>query len=216
MSGSVDSFDLAGLTPHQRYKLLSSAVVPRPIALVGTLGPEGVDNAAPYSFFNVFSEEPALVILGLRVNEKGERKDTTRNIAATGEFVVNLVDEALAEAMNVCAVDFPPEVSEIEMARLTLAPCVSIAPRRIVEAPIALECRQVQTLRFGETRDIVIGEVSHIHVRQGLVDPKTLNMDMERYKPVGRLFGGYYSQQSARFELPRLTLAQWTERGEGS
>lgn len=102
------SFDFAHLEPRQRYKLLCGLVVQRPIALVTTLAPDGIVNAAPFSFFNVFSEAPALIVLGLQHNADGTPKDTTRHIHVTGEFVVNLVDEAIAEAMNLTAIDFPP------------------------------------------------------------------------------------------------------------
>jgi len=104
------------LEPRERYKLLCATVVPRPIALVTSVGRDGVVNAAPFSFFNVFSEEPPLIVLGLQHKPDAAPKDTTRNIAETGVFVVNLVDEGLAEAMNVCAIDFPPQISEIEAA----------------------------------------------------------------------------------------------------
>jgi flavin reductase (DIM6/NTAB) family NADH-FMN oxidoreductase RutF len=97
------SFNFAELQPTQRYKLLCGLVVPRPIALVTSISPDGVVNAAPFSFFNVFSENPALLVLGLQHNEDGSAKDTTRNIHLSGEFVVNLVDEGMADAMNLDA-----------------------------------------------------------------------------------------------------------------
>ncbi|WP_202913097.1 flavin reductase family protein [Acuticoccus sediminis] len=205
-------FDLADLTPRERYKLLSSAVVPRPIALVVTLSAAGHHNAAPYSFFNVLSEDPAIVALGLQVNAAGEHKDTATNIARDGEFVVNLVDDALAEQMNICAVDLPPEESEIEAANLSIAPSSMVRPGRIAESPIALECREVQTLKFSPRRNIVMGEVVCVHVREGMVDPETFNIDIERYKPLGRLFASLYSTQSQRFSMPRMSLEEWRER----
>ena len=103
------SLKFADLAPRQRYKLLCGLVVPRPIALVSTLSPSGVVNAAPYSFFNAFSENPALIVLGLQHNDDGTPKDTTRNIHVSGEFVVNLVDEGIAEAMNITATEFPSD-----------------------------------------------------------------------------------------------------------
>ena len=114
-------FDLAELPASERYKLLAGFVVPRPIALVTTHSAEGAVNAAPFSFFNLFAEEPPLIVLGLGISPAGGAKDTTVNIRDTGEFVINLVDEPIAEAMNLCAIDFPPEISEIEVARLDLA-----------------------------------------------------------------------------------------------
>ena len=115
-------FDLAGLAARDRYKLLGGLVIPRPIALVTSRSPAGHDNAAPFSFFNVLAEDPPIVVLGLGVAASGGAKDTTNNIRDTGEFVVNLVDEPIAQAMNLCATDFPPEVSEIEVAKLELLP----------------------------------------------------------------------------------------------
>ena len=139
------SLSFADLEPRQRYKLLCGLVVPRPIALVTTLSPEGVVNAAPFSFFNVFSENPALIVLGLQHNPDGSPKDTTRNIHVTGEFVVNLVDEAIAEAMNLTSIDFPPGESEPVVAGLGLAVSTLVKPPRLADAPAAFECRR--TLR---------------------------------------------------------------------
>lgn len=199
----------ADLEPRERYKLLCASVTPRPIALVTCVSPEGVVNAAPFSFFNVFSEDPALVVLGLQHGPGNHPKDTTRHIAAAGEFVVNLVDEGLAEAMNICAIDFPPEVSEIDAAGLSLLPGVSVAVPRIAEAPFALECRKQVSLAFSPTRELLIGEVVRIHARAGLVDPKTLRVSMSDYKPVGRMFGDGYSRQNDRFDLRRDNYAGW-------
>src|SRR3954452_10892682 len=110
------SYDPNSLAQHDRYKLLISLVVPRPIALVTTLSPTGIVNAAPFSFFNLFSESPPLAVLGLQVKPEGGLKDTAAHIRDRGEFVINLVDEALSEQMNQCAVDFPTEISEIDVA----------------------------------------------------------------------------------------------------
>ena len=132
------SYDLNTLSNHDRYKLLISLVIPRPIALVTTLGPTGVVNAAPFSFFNIFSESPPLAVLGLQARPSGSLKDTSAHIRDRGEFVINLVDEALGPKMNQCAVDFPPDVSEIEAARLTVLPSEKIDIPRIAEAPASL------------------------------------------------------------------------------
>src|SRR5947209_20366983 len=106
------SFDPAAMAQRDRYKLLIGLVIPRPIALVTTLGPTGIVNAAPFSFFNIFSESPPLAVLGLQARPNGGLKDTSAHIRDRGAFVINLVDEALGRQMNQCAVDFPPEVSE--------------------------------------------------------------------------------------------------------
>ena len=208
-------FDLAELSAADRYKLLGGLIVPRPIALVTTRSADGRSNAAPFSFFNVFAEEPPLIVLGLGISPSGGAKDTTVNIRDTGEFVVNLVDEAIAEAMNLCAIDFPPEVDEIEVAGLALAPSDKVAPPRIAQAPVNLECRRYLTLQPARERYLVLGRVVMAHVRDGVVDPATLRVDRDAYAPIGRLFGGGYVRTHDRFEMPRLTYREWLERSAG-
>src|SRR6185295_835895 len=146
------SYDPAAMAQRDRYKLLISLVIPRPIALVTTLGPTGVVNAAPFSFFNLFSESPPLCVLGLQSKPDKSLKDTSAHIRDRGAFVVNLVDEALGERMNICAIDFPPEISEIDAANLTLLPSEKVAIPRIAEAPAALECRHYTTLEVSAER----------------------------------------------------------------
>ena len=209
-------FDLAELSATERYKLLGGLVVPRPIALVTTQSPEGGVNAAPFSFFNVFAEEPPLVVLGLGISPTAGAKDTTVNIRDTGEFVINLVDEPIAEAMNLCAIDFPPEISEIEVAGLDLVPSQTVAPPRIAQAPVNLECRRYVTLEAARERYLVIGEVLVAHVREGVIDPATLRVDRDAYAPIGRLFGGGYVRTRDRFEMPRLTYREWLDRTRDS
>lgn len=196
-------FDFATATPDQRYKLLVGLVTPRPIALVSTRGRDGVVNAAPFSFFNVFSEDPAVVALGIDGREDGSGpKDTARNIRETSCFVVNLVDEAIAEAMNLCATELPPDVSELTYAGLTAAPCAVIDQPRLAEAPVSLECRLMQIVVLPGGRDLVLGTVVALHARDGILDAR-LNVDPARYKPVGRLYGPWYARQDDRFRLER-------------
>ena len=209
--------ELAPLERKERYKLIAGFIVPRPIALVTTRNAAGLDNAAPFSAFNYMSEDPPIVALGLQVHpdespKAGQPKDTTRNIHDNGEFVVNLVDEALAEAMNICSIDFPPDESEIAAAGLTLAPSIAIQPKRIVEAPIAMECRRLTTLEFGSFRSIVLGEILWMHVRDGLVDPKTLRVSEDAWRPVGRIFGSLYTRTNDRFEMRRLPYEEWRRK----
>ena len=202
-------FDLAEIGVRDRYKLIAGLIVPRPIALVSTVSPDGRANAAPYSFFNAFAEEPPIVILGLGRATTGSAKDTTNNIRDVGEFVVNLVDEGIAAAMNVTAIDFPPEISEIEVAGFTLAPSIKVKPGRIREAPVSLECRRYVTLQPGPERYIALGEILMIHVRDGLVDPQNLRVDRDLYQPIGRLYGSGYCHTHDRFEMPRTTYETW-------
>jgi flavin reductase (DIM6/NTAB) family NADH-FMN oxidoreductase RutF len=201
--------DLAALAPALRYKLLAALVVPRPIALVTTVGPDGLVNAAPFSFFNVFSEDPALVILGIQARADGTPKDTLKHIRETGIFVVNLVDEAIADQMNVCSVDFPTDMSEIEAAGLTLVPGVSVPVPRIAEAPAALECRHHMTLEVTSRRHLCIGAVVRLHARPGIIDPARLHVNLDAYKPVARLFGNFYARLGEKFALKRRSFAEW-------
>lgn len=208
-------FDFAELSATDRYKLLGGLNVPRPIALVTTQDASGRINAAPFSFFNVLAEELPLIVLGLGVSPSGGAKDTTVNIRETGEFVVNLVDEPIAEAMNLCAIDFPPEIDEIEVAGLELAPSWNVAPPRIAQAPVNLECRRYVTLQPARERYLVLGEVAVVHVRDGLVDPATLRVHRDAYAPIGRLLGSGYVRTRDRFEMPRLTYREWLDRTRG-
>src|SRR5262245_16085335 len=207
--------DFAVLPPAERYKLLVGTVVPRPIALVSTRDAGGRHNAAPFSFFNVFSHDPAIVVLGIEQRRRdAPPKDTVANIRATGEFVVNLVDEAIAAAMNVCAIDFDSGVDELAEAALTPAPSATVAAPRIAESPVALECRLLQELRFGEegARSLVVGEVLAMQLRDGLLDAKG-RVDTAALRLVGRFGGGgAYVHLSDPFEIPRLTAAEWFGR----
>jgi flavin reductase (DIM6/NTAB) family NADH-FMN oxidoreductase RutF len=207
-------FDFETLSPGERYKLLGGLVVPRPIALVSSRSVAGHQNAAPFSFFNVLAEEPPLVVLGIGITAAGGAKDTTNNIRDTGEFVVNLVDEAIAEAMNLTAIDFPPEVDEFEIAGLDLLPSEKVAPGRIAQAPVSMECRRFVTLQPGPERYIILGEVLLMHIREGILDPGTLRVVHDAWHPIGRLFGGGYVRTRDRFEMPRLSHDAWRKRGQ--
>ncbi|MDX2201299.1 MAG: flavin reductase family protein [Hyphomicrobiaceae bacterium] len=204
-----DFYNFSELKPIERYKLLCGIVVPRPIALVTSLDEAGRVNAAPFSFFNVFSEEPAQIVLGLQHKAPSAPKDTTRNLARARSFVVNMVDEAMAETMSLCATDFPAEISETEALGIETARSTLVEPPRIAAAPFALECRKTMSLVFHETRELLIGEVLAIHARADLTDRETLYTDASRYRPIGRLAGNAYCRQGEVFELRRLTYEQW-------
>jgi flavin reductase (DIM6/NTAB) family NADH-FMN oxidoreductase RutF len=203
------SYDLAAMKQHDRYKLLISLVIPRPIALVTTLGPTGIVNAAPFSFFNIFSESPPLAVLGLQARPNGGLKDTSAHIRDQGAFVINLVDEALGAQMNQCAVDFPADVSEIDVAKFSLLPSEKIKIPRIAEAPAALECRHYTTLEVSPTRRLAIGEVLHVHVRKGLWDNEKMRVDMTQYRPLARLFGNFYAALGEPFTHVRQSYEEW-------
>jgi flavin reductase (DIM6/NTAB) family NADH-FMN oxidoreductase RutF len=208
----MSGIPLQDLSPHERYKLLCGVVVPRPIALVTTLDTNGAVNAAPFSFFNVFSEDPPLIVLGLQHKADRTPKDTTRNIHRDGEFVVHMVDEALAAAMNDCAVDFPSGESEPEAIGLATTPSVDVKVPRLSAAPFAMECRRSVGLAFAPGRELLVGEVLRIHARPGLVDTSNMYVDFDAYRPIGRLFGNLYSYQREPFTMVRESHAQWSTR----
>jgi flavin reductase (DIM6/NTAB) family NADH-FMN oxidoreductase RutF len=201
-------FDFSAIPAELRYKLLVSFVAPRPIALVTSRSAAGVDNAAPMSFFNVFAQTPPLLILGLQSRPAGNLKDTTQNILETRAFVVNLVDEAIARPMVVCAVDFPPEVDEVAAAGLSWRPSVTVAPGRIAEAPVAFECRLERVITY-PSRHIVFGEVAYMHVRDACIDPETLRVRPEQYCPVARLHGDSYISARDQYVLRKPSFEEW-------
>lgn len=203
------SHDLADLSPAARYKLMTGVIVPRPIAWVTTRDAAGRANAAPYSFFNAVSATPPVIVLGvapLAAKDGFRLKDTAANIAETGVFTVNLVDEAHAEAMNLTAIEAPPHVDEAALAGLDLIEGETVAAPRILSAPISMECRLRETVELGEhdgaRRAIILGNVLRIHAAPGVMDPETLRVT-DAYRPIGRLFGPFYARQNDRFSLAR-------------
>ncbi len=204
-------FDFDTISPQDRYKLLVSTVGPRPIAWVVTQDTNGVTNAAPYSFFNAISGDPPLVIIGIGGRKPGDAKDTGNNIRETGQFVVNMVSDANAQAMNITAIDFPHGVDELKEAGLTTMPSVKIKVPRIAESPVALECERFMNIDLGTDRTLVIGKVLAVHVRDDCVlNAERCYIDNEKLDLIGRLHGGgWYSRTRDRFDLPRIPLADW-------
>lgn len=204
-------FDFATLSVKDRYKLLVSTVTPRPIAWVVTEGPDGTLNAAPYSFFNAFSNDPPVVVIGIGGREPGDAKDTGNNIRRTGQFVVNLVDEASAAAMNVTAIDFPPDVDELHQAGLHTLPSLHVRPPRIAESPVALECERLAAIDLGNERTLVIGRVLAMHIKdEAVLDPARCYIDTPKLGLIGRMHGaGWYARTTDLFELPRIAAKEW-------
>ena len=207
-------FDFATLAPQDRYKLLISTVVPRPIAWVVTQSLEGRLNAAPFSFFNVFGGDPPVVVIGIGGRRPGDIKDTGANIRETGEFVVNLVSDEAAEQMNITAIEFPPEVDEIAEARLTTLPSVKVKPPRMAESPVALECERFMIIELNVDRALVVGRVLAMHVRDDCVlDAERCYIDTPRLHLIGRMHGrGWYARTTDRFDMPRIAVADWQRR----
>jgi flavin reductase (DIM6/NTAB) family NADH-FMN oxidoreductase RutF len=193
--------DFSQLTPYQRYKLMASLIVPRPIALVTTLGPGGVLNAAPFSMFNMVGEDPPLVMISVnRLNQQGRLKDTAANILANGQFVVHLPDEAIAAQMDACSGNHPPEVSEAELVGFTALPSETIAVPRIAEAPVAFECVLHEHLA-NESRCVFFGRIQVLHAREGLIDTDLWRVRLQSYFPVARFGASFYVRTRDRFSI---------------
>ena len=199
--------DLAQLSAKDRYKLLIGAIVPRPIAWVSTLSATGTVNLAPYSAFNYMGNDPAIIAFS-----PGSSKDTYLNIQRELEFVVNLVPVALMSAMNFSATDFPPAVSELEVAGLTSLPSIQIRTPRVAESPVNLECRVHSILEIGQNR-VVIGEVVEFHIADEFIDADKLYVHSAKLDLLARMGGASaYATTRDALELPRISYAAWLEQ----
>ena len=186
------------------YKLMTAIVVPRPIAFVSTVGPTGVLNLAPFSFFTAICSDPPILCFSASRRD-GEKKDTVRNIEFAGEFVVNVVDEAIAEAMNATSADFPSEISEFEVAGLTPGASDLVRPPRVAESPASMECRLMQIIELGEAphqASLIIGEVLRFHLRDDLCLERG-KVDVAKLRAVGRLVGDLYCHTDGIFGMQR-------------
>ena len=196
------------------YKLLSGLVVPRPIGWASTLGPEGVHNLAPFSFFMAITSSPPHIAMSIGARE-GESKDTLRNIRHHGEFVINTVSADLGLHMSGSAVDLPPDVSEFEATGLTPVPSVAVQPMRVAEAPAHLECVSRQIMPVGGApygAHLVIAEVVQIHVRDDLLLERN-RIDLQTLDAVGRLAGDWYCTTTDQYEMAR-SLEPLRERAD--
>ena len=209
-------FDFSTLPERDRYKLLVSTVVPRPIAWVTTQDVDGRLNAAPFSFFNAFGEEPPVLMFGIGGRAPGDAKDTGNIIRRTGEFVVNLVAFDTAEAMNVTAIEFGADIGELGEAGLTTTPSVKVKPPRIVESPVSFECERLMLIDLHVNRTLVLGRILALHVRDDAVlDQERCHIDTPKLDLIGRLHGrGWYTRTTERFEMPRIPVAEWKKAAE--
>jgi flavin reductase (DIM6/NTAB) family NADH-FMN oxidoreductase RutF len=200
------------------YKLLVSTVVPRPIAWVTTQDIDGTVNAAPFSFFNAVSGNPPVVVFGIGGRGPGDVKDTGGNVRRTGEFVVNLVSNALASQMNITAIDFPKDVNELLQAGLHVAPSSKVKPPRIAESPVSFECERLVIVEVGVDRAVVLGKVVAIHVADDCVlDSARCYIDTPKLDLIGRMHGrGWYARTTDRFEMPRIDVADWPLRANAA
>ena len=200
------TFDFRELSARDKYKLMIGTVVPRPIALVTTVDASGRVNAAPFSFFNCLSADPPILALGVENHPDMRFKDTGLNIRLTEVFTVNIVSHAIAEAMHVCSVPFPPDRDELQAAGLTAMPGKTVASPWIKEAPAAFECRRHLTLELGKSRQIILGEILFAHYHSDVVDADRLHIDPAKLDAIARLGGNTCSTIRDRFDMPTPTL----------
>jgi flavin reductase (DIM6/NTAB) family NADH-FMN oxidoreductase RutF len=199
--------DPAQQEPQQIYKMMTGIIVPRPIALVSTVDRNGIANVAPFSFFcGVGSVPPTLLFCpALRASTgKPPRKDTLSNVEETGEFVVNVVSDAIAEAANATAAEVPPEIDEFQLAGLTPVASTVVRPPRVAESPAQLECRLLQVIYTSREPGggvIVLGQIVQLHVREELFD--NFRIDPAGLDAVGRMAGNTWVRTRDRIDLVR-------------
>ena len=203
------TFDPAHCEQRQVYKLMTGIIVPRPVALVSTIDASGVVNLAPFSFFSGVGSAPPTVLFcpALRLNGAGkdaQRKDSLRNVEETGEFVVNVVSEAISAKANTTASEVPPDVDEFELAGFTPQASETVRPPRVAESPAQMECRLLQVIYTSHAPGggvIVLGEIVRFHVREDLVDD--FRVDPSGLDAVGRMAGNTWVRTHNRIELVR-------------
>ncbi|WP_348703729.1 flavin reductase family protein [Acidovorax soli] len=192
--------DFSQISAYQRYKLMASLIVPRPIALVTSLNAAGVVNAAPFSMFNMLGEDPPVVMLSINRLQDGQLKHTAANILSQREFVVHMTDEPIATQMHACGQAFPASVSELDAVGLHATPSHSVRPPRIAEAPVAFECVLHETMET-PSRYVFIGRVLWMSAREGLVDTEKWRVHLQDYHPVGRFGASFYTRCRDRFAI---------------
>lgn len=207
-------FDIDRMAATDRYELLLGTIVPRPIALITTISSDGAINAAPYSLFNVMGHDPAVAMISVLAHPEQRLKDTASNILATKEFVLNLVSESIAEAMNITCIDAPPGTNELELAKLETTSSVKVKPPRVSESPVAFECRFLTALSFGPNQAIIAGQIVHAYVEDRFVLDRARGLvDTPQLKLIGSMHGAtWYARLSDRFEMDRSTWAEWVRQ----
>jgi flavin reductase (DIM6/NTAB) family NADH-FMN oxidoreductase RutF len=201
-------FDFAQIGPTNAYKIMTSTIVPRPIAWVVTLNAQGQPNCAPFSFFNAMQGDPPLVCLGIASRPEGQ-KDTLRNIRETEELVIHCVSFRHSKEMNATSADYPPEVDEIAKVGLASLPSVRVAPPRLSDVPVAFECRLQQLIEVGQQRAIVIAEILLAHIHDDYVlDPQRCHINTPALDLIGRMHGrSGYCRTDQLFDIERPVLS---------
>lgn len=199
------------------HRLYLSFIQPRPIALASTVSADGAPNLAPFSFYNMMSANPPVVVFCPAINRSGGKKDTLVNIEATGEFVIAAVTEQIAERMNICSTEFDPGVSEFEKSGLTPLPSKKIKPCLVKESPVNIECRLRQIVRLGDDSgggQVVFGDILAVHVDEAVLAADDMTCDPAKLLAIGRMGGADYARTTDRFALESIRdPAEFAARG---
>lgn len=193
-------FDLGSAESNDGYKLLTGLIVPRPIGWIGTRRSDGTNNLAPFSFFNVVSSNPPIVLFSAGAHSD-RPKDSATLAEETGVFTVNIVSEDVVEAMSVTSGSFTADDDEFAIAGLTAVPGIEVDAPLVAESPANLECRVRQVIALGDTGRLILGDVVAIHVEEDVLDGTRIDSDALR--AVGRMAGATYIDTRARFEVAR-------------
>jgi flavin reductase (DIM6/NTAB) family NADH-FMN oxidoreductase RutF len=199
--------DPSGSNYADIYRLMTGAIVPRPIAFVSTVNADGAFNLAPFSFFTGVSANPPVICFSPMIRFDGTRKDTLRNIQATREFVVNILSEEIAERMNLCAPEYPADVNEFQVSGLTPVPSDLVRPPRVGESHVNMECRLLQVVEISARPlggNLVLGEILRFHVDDGVFSNDAI--DPGKLRPIARMAGATYTRTTDRFEMIRPSV----------
>jgi len=205
------TFDMSSTAPRDVYQLLTSAIVPRPIALVSTVSPEGEFNLAPFSYFSMVSHRPPVISISFSLPLK-RPKDTLQNILSTKQFTTNIISEPFLEAANVTSVEAPAEIDEWRLSGLTMAPSIDISPPCVKESAISLECElylSPQNISLPDSSEVtttlILGLIKRVHVRKSVLGADGNSIDITKLRPVARLGGTSYARVGVLCDLPRPT-----------
>ena len=186
------------------YKLLIGSIVPRPIGFISTVDPQGHRNLAPFSFFSAVCSNPPVILFSPSIRKDSKVKDTLRNVQTTKEFVANIVSEDIAEQMNACSAEFPPEVDEFTVSGLTPLPSDAVKPARVKESLVQMECKLINIITFGSgpgSGSTVFGEVVRFHVADEILS--NFRIDAGKLRAIGRMGGPTYARTTDLFDMAR-------------
>lgn len=188
------------------YKLLTGTIIPRPIGWISTLDKNGINNLAPFSYFNMVSSNPPCVMFSTR-RDDNKNKDTLNNVLQNEEFVVNLVTQNVVDQMNATAASVESTIDEFQLANLTPIDSISVNPKRVKESLVHLECQKIHHYFIkdemgNETACVVIGQVKILHVDDSILQENN-RINLEKYKPIARLAGSNYGTLGEIFSIKR-------------